>query len=256
MPDFVIIGAQKSGTTSLYDYITSHPSVARARYKEVHYFSLRHKYGKLWYRSNFQTNFSRRRFYEKTGQKLLSGEASPYYLFHPAVPDRMKAVLPDVKLIVILRNPVDRAYSHYHHTSRKNQEPLSFEEAIRAEEARCTGERERLLRDPDFVPLHYRNHSYLSRGVYADQLENWFKYYGREQFLILATEDLRKDPQRTLDRVFDFLGATPLRVGGLRDRNVGDYKEMGKETRKFLIEYFRPYNQRLYKMLHRSFDWN
>ena len=122
LPDFVIIGAMKSGTTSLYRFIVKHPAIVPAAKKEVHYFSIWYKFGELWYRSHFPTNLSRRRFYKKTNQKLLSGEASPVYLFYPVVPGRMKELLPDVKLIVILRNPVDRAYSHYHHILRTNNE--------------------------------------------------------------------------------------------------------------------------------------
>ena len=136
LPDFIIIGAQKSGTTSLYDFLIKHPAIAPAAKKELHYFSVQYARGELWYRSNFPTNLSRSAFYKKTTQRLLSGEASPLYLFYPMVPDRMKEILPDVKLIVILRNPVDRAYSHYHHSLRKNMEPMSFERAVR------TGRRE------------------------------------------------------------------------------------------------------------------
>ena len=123
LPDFIIIGAQKSGTTSLYRFIVKHPAIAPATKKEVHYFSIWYKFGELWYRSHFPTNLSRYNFYKRTNQKLLSGEASPVYLFYPVVPGRMKELLPDVKLIVILRNPVDRAYSHYHHSLDSMRNP-------------------------------------------------------------------------------------------------------------------------------------
>ena len=156
LPDFVIIGAQKSGTTSLYDFVVRHPDIAPAAKKEMHYFSRRYGLGELWYRSNFPTNLSRRNFYKKTNQRRLSGEASPTYIFYPAVPSRMKKILPDVKLIVLLRNPVDRAYSQYHHTMRANKETLPFEKAIEAEEERCAGERERLVKDPYFVTRSYQ----------------------------------------------------------------------------------------------------
>ena len=202
LPDFVIIGAQKSGTTSLYDFLIRNPAIASASKKEIHYFSLHHNHGKLWYCSNFPTNLSRHYFYKKTNQRLLSGEASPTYLFYPEVPGKMREILPDVKLIVILRNPVDRAHSHYHHSLRSNYETLSFEKAIKLEEERLAGERERLIKDPDFVLIHYRHHSYLTRGMYADQLENWFRHYNRKQFLILTTDDFRKNPQQTLDQIF------------------------------------------------------
>ena len=256
LPDFVIIGAMKAGTTSLYDFIIKHPAIAPASRKELHYFSWRHIYGELWYRTNFPTKISKYYFYKKTGQKLLSGEATSSYLFYPMIPERMKKVLPDVKLIVILRNPVNRAYSDYCMVFRNNKEQLSFEKAIELEEKRCIGERERMIQDPSFAPEHYRIHSYLARGVYADQLEDWFKHYDREKFLILTTEDFRKDPQKTLDQVFDFLGVSLFQAKNLKDLNVGNYKEMNEDTRKFLVEYFKPHNERLFKLLQRSFDWN
>ena len=255
-PDFVIIGAQKAGTTSLYNFIIRHPTIAPASRKEIDYFSMRYYLGELWYRSNFPTNLSRRRFYKKTGQKLLSGEASPSYLFYPRVSSRMREDLPDAKLIVILRNPVDRAYSHYQHTLRQNNETLSFEKAIELEEKRCVGEREQMIKDPDFVSNDYRRYSYLSIGVYADHLENWFKHYDRKRFLILTTEDLRKNPQQILKQVFDFLEVPFVQVGNLTDENVGRYKKMDEGTRESLVEYFKPHNDRLYKMLQRSFEWD
>lgn len=246
----------KSGTTSLYDFVVKHPAIIPAATKELQYFSILYKFGELWYRSNFPTNLSRHRFYKKTNQKLLSGEASPTYLFYPVVPSRMKKILTNVKLIVILRNPVDRAYSHYHMNLRHNNEPFSFEKAIEIEKNQLDVERERLLKDPDFVPSPYRTHLYLARGIYADQLENWFRYYSREKFLILATEDFHNNPQQILDQVFDFLEIAPFQIENLRNLNVGNYKKMNKNTRRLLIEYFKPHNRRLSELLRRSFDWD
>ena len=168
----------------------------------------------------------------------------------------MKEILPDVKLIVILRNPVDRTYSHYNDSLRTNKESLPFEKAIELEEERLAGEREELIKNPYFVPKHYRPHSYLARGVYADQLEDWFKYYDRKQFLILSTEDFYQDSQQTLDQVFEFLGVTPFQAKNLTNQNIGKYKMMNENTRKFLIEYFKPHNEKLFKLLQRSFDWD
>ena len=248
LPDFVIIGAQKSGTSSLYNFVVQHPAILPAAKKEIRYFALYHGEGEDWYRLHFPI---------RTSQKLLSGEASPIYLFYPWVPGRMKKLLPDIKLIVILRNPVDRAYSHHNRTKRRKIETLSFEEATNSEEERCAGERERMIKDPDYVPRqHYRRYSYLARGLYADQLENWFSYFDKEKFLILTTEDFRENSQRTLDQVFDFLEVPPFQVEDLRDRHVGNYKPMNEDTRKFLIKYYKPHNERLSKLLQRSFDWD
>ena len=246
----------KSGTSSLYNFVIQHPAIAPASKKEIEYFSTLPQGGKWWYQSNFPTKLSRYYFYKKTNQKLFSGEATPMYLFHPLVPSRMKEILPDVKLIVILRNPIDRAYSHYNHSLRTNNESLSFEKAIEIEEGRLTGEREQLIKNPYFVPKHYRSHSYLARGVYADQLEDWFRYYDRKQFLILSTEDFYQNSQQILDQVFDFLGVIPFQAESLTNQNIGNYKKMNKNTRKFLIEYFKPHNERLFNLLQRSFDWD
>ena len=256
LPDFVIIGAQKSGTTSLYDFLIRNPAIAPALKKEPNYFVLRYSFGKLWYCSNFPTNLSRHYFYKKTNQRLLSGEATPTYLFYSEVPGRMREILPDAKLIVILRNPVDRAYSHYHHSLRRNRETLSFEKAIKLEEERLAREKERLIRDPFSRDNHYNHHSYLRKGIYADQLENWFRHYSQKQFLILTTDDLRKNPQQTLDQVFDFLGVSSFQADNLKSSNVGSYKEMNKGTRKFPVEYFKPHNKRLRKLLQHDFDWD
>lgn len=256
LPDFVIIGAQKSGTTALYLFIIRHPAITHAATKEVQYFTRYFKRGKLWYRSNFPTNLSRHYFYKKTNQRLLSGEATPEYIFFPTVPSIMKEILPNVKLIVILRNPIDRAYSHYHHNLRRNREPLSFEKAIEVEEERCGWERKQLIKNPYFIANSYSHYSYLARGIYADQLENWFKHYDRKNFLVLTMDDLRKNPQRVLNQVFDFLGVFPFQVKNLQNLNVHNHKEMNEDTRKFLVEYFRPHNKRLSNLLQRSFDWD
>ena len=152
---------------------------------------------------------------------------------------------------------MSETFSSTEHMVRQKNETLSFEKAVKLEEERCAGEKERLIRDPNFAATHYILHSYLARGVYADQLENWFKHYSKKQFLILTTDDLRKNPQQTLNQVFDFLGLPPFKVENFRDRNVGNYKEkMNEDTRKFLIEYFKPHNERLSKLLQRSFDWD
>ena len=259
-PDFVIIGGQKCGTTSLYDFIVRHPDIIPAHQKEIHYFTLQYRLGKQWYRSNFPINLSRHNYLKKQ-KKLLTGEASPTYIFYPTAPNRMKKILPDVKLIVILRNPVDRAYSQYHHAIKFNiiSPSTPFEKIIELSKERYAKKKEwdDILNNHDSNPTQYRAHSFIARGVYADQLENWFKYYDKKQFLFLATEDFHKNPQQTLDQTFNFLGVIPFNANNLKNLNVGNYKEkMNEDTRKSLIEYFKLHNKRLYRLLQRDFDWD
>lgn len=253
LPDFIVIGAQKSGTTSLYDLIIKHSDIAPSIEKELHYFSFRYKYGSLLYRSNFPTRMSQARHEQKTGQRLLTGEASPSYLYYPGAARRMKELVPDVLLICILRNPVDRAYSHYHHTIRRGHEPLSFQDALTAEEKRCGSIQQS---DPQTIAAKYRLYSYRAGGVYADHLVDWFRYYDRSQFLFLTTEELRVRPHQTLDQVFRFLGASPFQLGSTRDLNVGHYEEMDLDIRRELVEHFRSHNARLSRMLGRNFEWD
>ena len=258
LPDFIIIGAAKCGTTSLYDFIVKHPAIGAAKRKEVHYFADKHekaklkygegspavnqeKFGVNWYRSNFPTKFKAWAYHNKTNQRMLTGEATPQYLIHPGVPETMINLLPNAKLIVILRNPTDRAYSAYNHNRRNGVEDLSFEDAIKQDLA---GQNTR----------HIRN--YLNRGHYAEHLERWFKHYDREQFLILTNDELREKLQDTMNKVFKFLGVVPFQIEGPENLNVGHYESMSEKIRKYLIEYYRPHNVRLTKLLGRCFDWD
>ncbi|MGI9254548.1 MAG: sulfotransferase domain-containing protein, partial [Thermomicrobiales bacterium] len=175
-PDFIVIGAQRSGSTSLYRYLSAHPLIEAARIKELHYFSLHHQRPLAWYRSQFPLNLP---------PGHITGEATPYYLFHPHAARRIAETAPRAKLIAVLRNPIDRAHSHYHHELARGVEWLSFEDAIRAEPERIAGERERLLADPTYASAPYQSASYLSRGRYAEQLREWLDIFPRDQLLIV-----------------------------------------------------------------------
>ncbi|TCJ20786.1 sulfotransferase [Rubrobacter taiwanensis] len=248
-PDFIIIGAQKSGTTSLYRYLTEHPRVAPAATKQVDFFaheSFRRGYG--WYLAQFP---------QDRGKETLTGEASPYYMFHPHAPRRVFEFDPRIKLIAILRNPVDRTYSHYQHQVRNWREPLAFEEALEAEEARLRDETARLLADETYDSKLHRRHSYLARSRYAEQLERWYAHFPREQLLVLNSEALFEDPEAALDRVSAFLDLPPLRLDEYNTYMPGSYwKDMRPETRRRLIEYFRPHNRRLYELLGTEYPWD
>lgn len=254
LPDFLIIGAQKAGTTYLYHLLTRHPYVEPATAKEVHYFDTHFSKGDGWYRSRFPQPAWRE------GHKVLTGEASPYYLYHPHAARRAAAVVPDAKLIVLLRNPVDRAYSDYQHKYREGREPLrSFQEAIEAEENRLRGEREKMLADEDYASPNHRRFSYLSRGVYVDQLKEWRKYFDEDQLLVLKSEDFLERPSETLASVHDFLGLPEWETGDLDDdaevSHKASYRALDPAVRQRLEIFFEPHNQRLYEYLGVDFGW-
>ncbi|MGV7223245.1 MAG: sulfotransferase domain-containing protein [Nitrospinales bacterium] len=256
LPDFLIIGAMKCGTTSLYHYLIQHPDIYPAYFKEIHFFDNHYHEGFKWYRSRFPTLFYKHYTIQVRRRNFITGEASPYYMFHPHVPKRVHYAIPGVKLIMILRNPVDRAYSHYHHWVREGIETLSFEDSIKAESERLAGEFEKMLEDEYYFSYNYGYYSYLSRGIYVDQIESWTSLFDRKQILILNSEEFYADPQRILSRAFEFLKIPACSLIDFKGKNIGSYPEMPGIIRRDLIDYFAPQNKRLYELLGTKFDWD
>ena len=204
LPGFLIIGAQKSGTTTLYAMLGTHPQLTRPTDKEVHYFSLHYERGEEWYRRHFKGD--------------IAFEASPYYIFHPAVPERIRATVPNAKLIAILRDPVQRSVSHYFHSVLKGHETLPMLEALRAEETR-TGD------------YSHQHHTYVARSRYLEQLERWAGF----DLLVLSNRELREKPDETLARACRHIGVDPIPAPPL-ERNVGRKGDVPAEARQFLVE--------------------
>jgi hypothetical protein len=247
LPDFLILGAQKAGTTALYAYLRRHPKITGPSWKEVSYFDRHYARGPSWYRGNFP-NLLRTR-----GE--LVGEASPSYLFHPLAPERVKQLVPEARLIALVRNPAERALSHYHHEVALGREPLSFEDALAAEEQRLEGEEERLRSDPRYFSNAWWSHTYKARGRYAEQLERWLEVFPREQLLVLPSEELLGEPERAHARVLEFLGAPSHRLDDYRRVFERRYEGMKPETRAALAGYFAEPNRCLYELLGRDLGW-
>jgi hypothetical protein len=261
LPDFLIIGAAKAGTTSLHSWLSHDPLVMVGSKKEINYFSYNYALGEDWYRSHFPRERDRPAFLADHGRPFLTGEASPSYLLHHWTPQRVAQLLPGVKLLVQLRDPVDRAYSSFEHRRRDGEEPLdSFALASAAEEERLAPGIERVLADPTYNSYTVACWSYLMRSRYAEQLERWFQFFPREQFHFLTLEDLAAAPQRTLDGVHDFLGLPRRRAEQLPRINISsrhdaDYDPLPPEVQERLQAYFRPHNERLYELLGVDFGW-
>lgn len=256
LPDFLVIGAQKAGTTSLFNYLIEHPGILATVRKQMHYFDNRYSRGHDWYRSHFPLQLQRAYSEQRLGYRCLTGEATPYYIFHPHAPRRIAQLLPHVKLIVLLRNPVDRAYSHYNHELRKKAEQLTFEEALKQESARLAPEIERMMQDENYYSFAHQHYSYLARGVYVEQLKVWFKLFPKDRFLILKSEDFNRDISGTLNQIYRFLGLPELPPKDYPYHNRGNYSKMPSEVRLQLQDYFRPYNQQLYQLLDRDLGWD
>ncbi len=254
LPDFILIGAAKSGTTSLYSCLCHHPQIISAAVKEVHFFDENFHRGIAWYRSQFPSLLTK--YDIRRRRVVLTFESSPYYIFHPHAPRRMARLIPKVRLLALFRNPVDRAYSHYHHQVRLGNETLSFESAIDCESERIERETEKMLRDENYMSFNHRAFSYLARGIYIDQLRSWFSFFPREQMLILQSENLYANPTGALAQTYAFLGLPPKAFENFWQSNKGNYPPMSDQTRKRLLEYFAPYNQELYKYLGVDWQWD
>ena len=246
LPDFLIIGAQKAGTTALYAYLRRHPQITGPSWKEVSFFDRHYTRGEAWYRGNFPNALRTRG---------LVGEASPSYLFHPLAPERVAALVPEAKLIALVRNPVDRAFSQYQHEVALGREPLSFEDALEAEGERLSGEVERMLADPAYFSRPWWDYTYRGRGRYAEQLDRWLAVFAREQLLVVPSEDLLAEPEQTHARVLEFLGAPPHRLDAYPRVFERQYEAMRPETRERLAAEFAEPNRQLYELLGRNLGW-
>lgn len=254
LPDFLILGTQKGGTTLLYYLLNQHPYVEPATKKEINFFDVNFSKGEDWYRSHFPAPTV------KDGVEIISGEASPYYLYHPHAARRAARTVPEARLISLLRDPVERAYSEYHHRYREGRETLGFEEAVEAEESRLDGELERMLADEHYASPNHRKFSYLSRGIYVDQLQEWHRHFDEGQLLVIGSGEFFRDPRGVLKRAVEFLSLPEWEpeenlLNYTSVRHEGDYAPIPEATRRRLEEFFRPSNERLYEYLGEDFGW-
>ena len=257
LPDFLLIGTQRGGTTSLFHYLLQHPQILGAvADKEVHFFDRPGFTAIDDYRAAFPTASAIRRAEKSAGGRVVVGEATPYYLFHPAVPGRVAAALPGVRLIAILRDPVERAWSQYRHECDLGFETLPFDEALDAEDARIAGDVERLLVDPAATSFEHQHHAYVARGRYVEQLERWWAAVPREQVLLVRSEDLYADPASTFDAITSHLGIEPWQPAAWRAYNASTSSGLDAVLRARLRATFRPWNERLEAATGRSWSWD
>ncbi len=235
LPDFLVVGAQRCGTTSLHRALAAHPQVATPlAHKGVHYFDTSFTRSLAWYRGHFPTRVALRR---KGPGPHLAFESSPYYMFHPAVPDRIARTLPGVRAVAVLRDPVERAYSQYtHELARGFEDVTTFEEALELEPERLRGEQERLVREAGYTSFAHQHQGYAARSEYGVQLERLHAALGRDRVLVLDFEDLAGDPETVLATVQDFLGLAPHPAVTMGHHNPRPRSELGPATAAALRE--------------------
>ena len=257
IPRFIIIGVTRGGTTSLYNYLTDHPCIMPPVWNEIGFFDQNFHRGINWYKSHFPFKLSKYHLEKKFRKDFTTGDATPVYINHPEAPLRIKKTIPNVKLIVLLRNPVERAYSQFHNATRLGREKGTFEEAVNELiEEREKIEKENLLSNSKNYKKIYHSRAYLSNGIYIDQIKLWFENFSKNQILVIKSEDMYADPPSVVSKTFDFLDLPKWDLKEYKKYNfLGYEKEMQIETRKKLIEFFKPHNEKLYDYLGKNFDW-
>jgi hypothetical protein len=254
-PDYLVIGVKRGGTTSLQQYLTAHPDVLEPNAaKASHYFDANYAKGWSWYLAHFPT----RRWTDRQradGRPVVVGEASPYYCFHPLALDRIAARLPDVRLVIVLRDPVERAWSHYAYELARGNEELSFGDALDAEPARLAGAAERIRSGDASDDRHWRLHAYLERGHYADQIAAVHERFPAGQLHVVVSEELFAQPLAVMNDVFAFLGVPPVDDGDFAPVNANRKNELDPTIRERLAEHYAEHNERLYELLGRRLPW-
>lgn len=235
--DFIVAGAQKAGTTALDYYLRQHPDLSLPKVKEVHYFDDEREFSNKPDYSNYHA------FFSDWGTIKLHGEVTPIYMYWNESMRRICDYNSKIKIIILLRNPVDRAYSHWNMESKKNKDPLPFQEALCAEKARCK----------EVFPLQHRVFSYVSRGYYSTQLENIWRYFDKKNVLIIKHEELKRTPSFALNKISHFLGISAFPSLQHKVINSGKYSsDMPTSARQFLVEKFQSEIITIEKML----GWN
>ena len=257
LPSYLVVGVKRAGTSTLQHVIAQHPAVLPPNVpKGTRYFDVNHRLGWRWFRSHFPSTRRAAVRARRIGMRVVTGEASPYYLFHPLAAARIRAALPGVRLVVVLRDPVERAWSHHAYEVARGLEQLPFEAAVEIEEERLRGEEERIAHDPAYVSRAHRHHSYVARGLYDAQLTRLFACFPPDDVLVLDHEELFRDPVAGFARVHRFLGlpvVVPRRIPRLKPSGA---PPMPTALRRRLAERFAASNAATFARLGRELPWS
>jgi hypothetical protein len=262
LPSFLICGGQRCGTTSLYRALSGHPAVLKAvLHKGVHYFDLGYRRGARWYRGHFPTYRQAARIERRYNVRVQTFESSPYYMYHPHAMARIAADLPEVKLVVLVRDPVERAYSqHAHEVARGYESQVDFARALALEPLRLQGVTERMVTDQAYYSFAHQHHGYASRGEYVRYLRRMASHVGRDRIHVVDSAEFFRDPRPVYDAVLDFLGlprpdeldaAYPV----FERHNARPRTPMRDSVRETLAGHFAPYDRKLADWLGWSPSW-
>lgn len=252
-PSFIIVGAQRAGTTTLYRVLSEHPAVVRPTVaKGIGYFDVNYDKGPRWYRGHFPLARLARRTH---GPDAAAFESSGYYLYHPLAPSRIARDLPGVRVVVMVREPVERAYSAHRHELARGFETEEFEAAIDLEDKRTAGEAEKIAADPSYTSFDHRHHSYLARSRYSEQIDRYLDALGPDRVYVVDADVFFADPAGEFERLRAWLGLPEWRPEKVEQWNAQPRTAMRPDLRARLERYFEPYDARLAEQMGRPPSW-
>jgi Sulfotransferase domain len=249
LPSFFIVGAQKSGTTTLLQHLVNHPQIEAPNCKETFYFNdiNNFKKGQNWYQAHFPLK-------SKLNSNKYTIDGSANFFESIDAPLRIKQLIPKAKVILLLRNPVDRAYSHYKMAVKYGFEKLSFEEALEIEDKRLQYEQDEII--PQLKhPYIFQKLGYRTKGIYVNYLSSWMNNFNEESLLIIKAEEYFTNPKENYQNIINFLQLNDFQLNSHELKNKGDNSQMKDATRIKLTEFYKPYNQQLSELLGKQFSW-
>ena len=248
LPDFLIIGAKRCGTTSLFTHLPEHPSITSSHHDNMGFFNDNFNLGINWYRSFFIKKSHKKKIENKYG-KCLSFDTTTTYMESKTTAQNVKKVKPDMKIIVMVRNPIDRAYSQYQRTIKDNIESRKFEDSIDDEIKKIDNEKEISFK------INRNESNYIKKGIYYEQLKPWFELFPRENIGIFSTEEFKINSEKIYNNIFDFLDLPHFAIKNNTIMEKGNYSSMNKEVRDKLANYYKDHNEKFFNLIGKTFQW-
>ena len=247
LPDFLIIGAKRCGTTSLFTNLPEHPSITKSHHDNMGFFNDNFHLGVNWYRSFFTTKSHKRKIEKKIGE-CLSFDTTTTYMENRTTAENVKKIKSNMKIIVMLRNPIDRAYSQFNRTIKDNGEVGKFEDIIKEEI-------NELVNEENSFKITRNKSNYIKKGIYYEQLKPWFELFPRKNIGVFPTEEFKIDSKKIYNEIFDFLNLPHFIIKNNRIMEKGDYLPMKKELRNSLSSFYKEHNEKLFKLIRKRFEW-